>query len=63
MEGDTVGDGAEDGSWRKAGEVVQIIGDPRWSRDTPKELQHLKDLGWEEKTSKKEGAEKENNKK
>ena len=49
MEGDIVGDGAEDGSWRKAlcaGEVLQPMGDPHWSRDTPKGLQPVEDLGW-----------------
>lgn len=27
-------------------EVLQPMGDPPWSRDTPKGLQHVDDLGW-----------------
>lgn len=27
-------------------EVLQPMGDPHWSRDTPKGLQHVEDLGW-----------------
>lgn len=27
-------------------EVLQPMGDPPWSRDTPKGLQHVEDLGW-----------------
>lgn len=34
--------------WRGAlvGEVLQPMGDPHWSRDTPKGLQPVEDLGW-----------------